>query len=189
MAGRGRARAATGTRTRPAAARRARPVANRRRRALFVGAGLFAGAVLATGMPVSALLTQHHQLSETAAALARVQAANQALSVQARHLGDPSTVSGLARTDYGMVPPGDKAYVILPPAGSSAAAIAGSGHVPLDGPPVVPGSPQSQALLGGGVPASSSSAGSRSAAASPHAGAKSGGGFWSRVLHTLEFWH
>ena len=149
----------------------------------------FAAVLLATSMPVSALLTQHRQLAGTAAALASAQSADTSLAAEAKALADAGTVDRLARTDYGLVPSGQKAYVILPPAGSSSAEVAGSGHVPLDGPPVEPGSAQSQQLLGLGgsssVPSSSGSQRSRTASGGHRAAP---GGFWARVARTLEFW-
>jgi cell division protein FtsB len=152
-------------------------------------AALFAVAVLSTGMPVSALLTQHRQLSSSSASLARLQAEDAALSAEAKGLTDPNTVSGLARSDYGLVPPGQKAYVVLPPSGASPSAVAGSGHVPLEGPPVVPGSAQSQALLGLGTTSTTAPAPNHSATGHGAPVASStGGGFWHRVLRTLEFW-
>lgn len=150
----------------------------------------FAAFVLVTSMPVSALLTQRHQLADTTAALARVRSADQALTAESRALSNPATVAGLARNDYGLVPPGQKAYVILPPAGSSSAEVLGSGHIPLGTAPVVPGSPQSRALLGLGSSPAPSGAGSEkhpSGSASSHA-SEAPTSFWGRVARTLEFW-
>lgn len=148
---------------------------------------LVAGVVLATSMPVSALLTQRRELGTASAALAQTDAANRTLAAQAKALTDAGTVSGLARTDYGLVPPGTKAYVILPPQGASPSVVATSGHVPLEGPPVVPGSERSRQLLGlgdagttGGSDVSHGSHGSSRPAPSTS--------FWSRVARTLEFW-
>jgi cell division protein FtsB len=158
-------------------------------RLLVVASALFAGAVLLTGLPVSALLAQHSQLSDASAALSQLQGADRALADQSRHLSQPGTVSGVARAEYGMVASGQKAYVILPPSGASPATVAGSGHVPLDGPPVAPGSAQSEALLGGGAtadPPVTMRPSSRRSASS--ASAHGSGSFWSRVVHTLEFW-
>jgi cell division protein FtsB len=165
-------------------ARLARLGSWRRPRPVVVVGLVFAGLVLMTSMPVSALLTQHHQLAATSAALAQAQDADRSLAAEAKALADGSTVGRLARTDYGLVPSGQKAYVILPPAGSSSAEVAGSGHVPLEGPPVEPGSSQSQQLLGLGGSASPAPA-SRPTSSSSHGAA---GGFWSRVARTLEFW-
>ena len=163
--------------------------ASRRTRLLVVASALFAGAVLLTGMPVSALLAQHGQLSDASGALSQLESADRALADQSQHLSQSGTISGVARAEYGMVAPGQKAYVILPPPGASAATVAGSGHVPLDGPPVAPGSAQSEALLGGGDssdPPVTTRTSSRHGA-TPAAGHGSGS-FWSRVVHTFEFW-
>ena len=126
----------------------------RRARGLLVLSAIFAVVVLATLMPFSALLSQREQLSSTAKQVSALTAQNKALRQEARELSDPSTVAGIARRDYGLVSPGSQAYEILPAAGSSLGSAASSGHVPLDGPPVVPGSQLSQELLGAGVPRS-----------------------------------
>ncbi|MHB8329622.1 MAG: FtsB family cell division protein [Acidimicrobiales bacterium] len=195
MTGRKPARAPAG-RARPAASPRRVPpsVGRRRARVLLVGAALFAVVVLATGMPVSNLLSQGHQLSSVSTELAQLQSANRTLTAETRRLTDPTTVNALARSEYGMVAPGQKAYVILPPPGSSAFAVVGSGHVPLQGPPVAPGSPESQALLG--VQPTSTPSSVAPALVAPRSGrtavgphnAAAPGTFWSRVVRTLEFW-
>lgn len=152
----------------------------------------FAAVVLVTSLPLSALLTQRHQLDSTSAALARAKSADRSLAAEAKALSNSGTVANLARNDYGLVPPGQKAYVLLPPAGSSSAAVIGSGHVPLGTGAVVPGSAQSRALLGlsdvgsrssSGATASRSNAGRSSSRSSP-----APTGFWGRVARTLEFW-
>ncbi|HXW32018.1 MAG TPA: hypothetical protein VEJ21_02920, partial [Acidimicrobiales bacterium] len=155
-----------GARRRPVGRERARAAKNKKKsrpplrrrlrlRPSVVAALGFAAVVLVTSMPVSALLTQHTQLSSTATALARARAADRSLGAEAAALGDASTVAGLARTEYGLVPSGQKAYVILPPAGSSSVTVTGSGHVPLGTGPVVPGSAESRQLLGLAPPSSS----------------------------------
>jgi Septum formation initiator len=163
--------------------------------------------VLATSLPVSALLTQRHAISSTAARQAKLHTEDSALSREVANLNDPSAIADVARSDYGFVHPGDKAYTVLPAPGSSASAAALSGHVPLNGPPVVPGSRTSQELLGAGsvpVTGSTSSATTSpsararaSTSASPHGssggassseGAPSSGSFLTRVRETLEFW-
>ena len=190
---------------------KSRPSLQRRRaRALLFGSGVFAIIVLATSMPVSALLSQRDQLSSTAQQVGRLQAQNKTLEQEARQLSNPSTVAGIARRDYGLVAPGSQVYEILPPSGASTLSAQGSGHVPLEGPPVVPGSARSQELLsagngqgtgasGGPVWAAKSSSASARSGGSANSGrlsatgrsARSGlasGGFWSRVASTLEFW-
>ncbi len=183
-------------------ARRVRPVERRRARALLIVAVVFAAAVLGGALPWSTLAGQHAQLSSASAQLSQLKAENRELAVQAGQLSNRATQAGLARQDYGLVEAGQKAYDILPPAGTGASSVTGGGHVPLDEPPVVPGSRRSEALLGvdtGNVtPAGDAArtsaatvaggqhpAGSRRAAID-HLGARS---FWGRVAGTLEFWN
>lgn len=174
---------------------------SRRMRALLIGACAFALLVLVTSMPVSALLTQHSQISQTAVQLRRLEAQNRTLKQETTELSNPSIVADIARRDYGLVSPGSQAYEILPVPGSSASAAQTSGHVPLDEPPVVPGSARSQALLGAGALAPitagaasrTSSANDSSGGASTTGGRGGGeltpkGGFWTRVADTLAFW-
>jgi hypothetical protein len=159
--------------------------------------------VLASAMPLSALMAQHQQLASSTSQIERLRVENRSLGDEARQLSDAAAVAGLARRDYGLVAAGQKAYDILPPPGAQEPTAADSGHVPLEEPPVVPGSSRSQELLGIGGDASAPSgvaAPDRGAAHVPagtqtSAGGGVGatgdadtGGFWSRVTHTLEFW-
>jgi len=184
---------------------------------MLIGACVFAAVVLGTSFPVSELLSQHAQLTSTERDLGGIEAQNSALGQEAKQLANPSTVANIARRDYGLVPPGSQAYEVLPAPGSAAGSGQSSGHVPLQGPPVMPGSEQSQQILsagtgpgtgstsnGTGGPASRGSAsgattqaGSTTGAVSSHKGSSASagpgtsggaGGFWTRVVHTLEFW-
>jgi len=171
----------------------------RRARTLLVGAIVFACLVLLTSFPIDGLLSQRSALTGTARELTTVRAENEALARQVSDLSNPSTVNDLARNDYGFVAPGQRVYDILPSSSPSGSALTGSGQVPLDGPPVVPGSARSQALIGVVAPAGSTSpvsatksshgrdpTGAASAAAveppEPHS-------YWGRVVQTLEFWN
>ncbi len=173
----------------------------RRRRALLIGACAFSLVVLVTSLPLSALLTQRSQISQTALQLRQLEDENRTLKQETTDLRNPSVVADIARRDYGLVSPGSQAYEILPAPGSSGSASQGSGHVPLDGPPVVPGSAQSQALLGAGAlsgvapgaTTAGSASGGNAAEGRPEGSSHGGGitpkgGFWTRVADTLEFW-
>jgi cell division protein FtsB len=164
----------------------------RRSRLLLLVAALFAGVVLATSFPFSDLLGQRGQLAAAQAQLNRLSSQNHSLATEALRLGDPATVAAIARADYGFVQPGQKAYDILPTAGAPLTSAANSGHVPLEGPPVAPGSAQSQSLLdaGAGVatPAGFSHGGAGGTKAGHESAPSQGSGLWGRVLHTLEFW-
>ena len=160
---------------------------------------VFAALVLLTTLPWTTLLDQHAQLASASAQVSQLQAENHALAAQARELSNKSTQAGLARQDYGLVEPGQKAYDILPAPGKAAPKAAAAGHVPLNEPPVVPGSRQSEELLGAGVisapavntpapaatPKTVGGTAQGSAVAANPLGARS---FWSRVGHSLEFW-
>lgn len=174
---------------------RAQSLQQRRSRTLLGSAALFALIVLATSFPVSSLLSQRGQLTADAGQLATLRQQDAALTRQVAQLRKPSTIDGLARTDFGLVRPGQKAYTILPPSSGSSPVIADSGVVPLDGPPVEPGSARAQQLTG--IPSGTASGGN-----SRHHGGSSAGhdraagapqtpppGFWSRVVRNLEFWH
>jgi cell division protein FtsB len=179
-----------------ATTRRAARVAakQRRSRLLVVVAVAFAAVVLATSFPFSELLGQRQQLATAQSQLNRLSSQNQSLAVEALRLGDPATVAAIARADYGFVQPGQKAFDILPTAGAPLTSAANSGHVPLEGPPVAPGSLQSQALLdagagGSGHAGSGTSHGTAGGSKGSQSAAPSqGSGLWGRVLHTLEFW-
>lgn len=164
---------------------------------MLIGAIVLAGVVLLTSFPVEGLLTQRSALSGAAHELGTVQAENQSLARQVSDLENPATVNGIARLDYGFVPKGQRVFDILPASNPSGTASSGSGEVPLSGPPVVPGSARSQALIG--VTAPPGGAGTPTAATT---GARSGGSdavvtgqspephsYWGRVVRSLEFWN
>jgi cell division protein FtsB len=177
------------------------PLERRRARALVLAAVVFAFIVVFFTMPWSVLASQHQQLSSDSSQVNQLQAENRALSAQARQLADPTAVAGLARQDYGLVRPGQRAYDILPPAGSGSTTVTDAGHVPLNQAPVVPGSRRSQELLGDGTgivtaataakTSGSQTQGERSLSSggAPQSSPPPSGGFWSRVAHTLEFWN
>jgi cell division protein FtsB len=181
-----------------------RSIQRRRTRTLLIASAVFAVVVLATSMPVSVLLSQHRQLSSTAKQLESLQLQNRALKREAEQLTNPATVADIARLDYGLVAPGSQAFEIVPAAGSPASTEQDSGAVPLDTPPVVPGSAQSQELLaagsGSGGGSSAGTTGQHSSAVAdsvshlpgasgrPRVQSGASSGFWTRVAHTLEFW-
>jgi cell division protein FtsB len=172
-----------------------RPVERRRARALLLAAVLFCGIVLLSALPWSTLLNERSQLSSASAEVLALRAENRALADQARQLSNTSIQTALARQDYGLVHPGQTAYDILPPPGTTSSNAVASGHVPLDEAPVVPGSRRSQELLEAGVGGATvpgdagATATDQTKGSTSRAGSRSGGGgFWSRVGHTLEFW-
>ena len=173
------------------------PVERRRARAIVLAAAVFAFVVVFFTLPWSVMASQHQQLASDSSQVTALESENRALSAQAGALADPAAAAGLAREDYGLVRPGQRAYAILPAAGSGSSALSNAGHVPLNQAPVVPGSPESQQLLAAGAgsvtpPAAPRTSGSQSAGerslSAPAGGQQAPAGFWSRVAHTLEFW-
>jgi len=177
-------------------------VERRRARAVLLAALLFAAAVLLGALPWSTLTDQHAQLTSASAQVNELQAQNRTLADQARALSSKETQAGLARQDYGLVEPGQKAYEILPASGTSSSTAVQAGHVPLNEPPVVPGSRRSEQLLGVDTASSTSANSATRTSAGPGAAGRSPSSqgvtltnalgersFWSRVVHTLEFWN
>jgi len=171
----------------------------RRARTLLIGAIVFASVVLLTSFPIGGLLSQRSALAGTAHELVTVKAENQALARQVSDLSDPATVNDLARHDYGFVPKGQRVYDILPASSPSGSASAASGQVPLNGPPVVPGSARSQALIGVVAPVvAPSTAGATNSVHAKDAAALASSdspappephSYWGRVVRSLEFWN
>jgi type II secretory pathway pseudopilin PulG len=146
--------------------------------------------VLATSFPLTVLLGQHRQLSAAAAQLSQLHHENALLAEQQQQLNSNAEVKRLAQQNYQLVQPGRSLFVILPPAGQSAA----TPGAPTAGDPAAqplvspaqapnmspdPGLPQTPVSTGG--------------TASPGGAAGSGvthpsSGFWSRITGSLEFW-
>lgn len=170
----------------------------RRRRFILAVSVAFAAVVLGTSFPASGLLSQHRQLSSTTAAIHRLQAENTALAEEQQQLNSKAEIHSLARKDYQLVDPGQTAYNVLPPGTQttkpSSAVIGDPGNQPLVAPahaagmspdPEVP-TTTTPAAAGGQTP---SSAGSGTGATTPTTQpTATSGGFWTRTLHSLEFW-
>jgi cell division protein FtsB len=178
---------------------RRRVIRRRRSRIIWVVCGAFCLLVLATSFPAHALFRQQSALNSSSAELDRLTAGNKELQSEATELSNPANIAALARSDYGMVSPGEKAYDVLPSAGSQQAS--SKGHTSLNQGAVAPGSSESQALLGdagsallptsgsgSGSSGSNSSGSNSSGSGSTGSGEKATPGLWGRVLDTLEFW-
>ncbi len=164
----------------------------------MIGAIVIASVVLLTSFPLEGLLAQRAELSSTGRELNSVNAQNEALTRQVSVLGETTTINDLARLDYGFVRRGQRAYDILPSSSPTGSALSASGLVPLDGPPVVPGSARSEALIGvadpTGAPTSSGtvrthSAGTRGALGASADEPPEPHSYWGRVVRSLEFWN
>jgi cell division protein FtsB len=167
-------------------------------------AALVALVILGTSFPFSGLLSQHRQLSSTAAQLRSVQGENRLLAEQEQQLNTQTDIDRLARQYYQMVLPGQTLFDVLPPSGLASAQSGGStpgdpGSQPLVDPSKAPdmtpdpGLAPSMPASGSSSPSGASTGGSSSSKAetSRSSGAPTGSApssFWSRVANSLEFW-
>jgi hypothetical protein len=140
---------------------------------------------IATSFPATALIRQHNAIATERAELDALGTGNKSLQNQADELSKPENVDALARREYDMVQRGQKAYTVLPNAGSGASADGGNS---LDQGSVAPGSSESQSLTG--VPSASAPHLGNTGGSVASTTARSGDApdLWVRVLDTLEFW-
>lgn len=73
------------------------------------------GFLFAFYFPTRTWLHQRSQRHAGVAQLASLRRANAQLQRKVHDLGQPGTIEDLARSQYGMAPPGAQAYVVLPP--------------------------------------------------------------------------
>jgi cell division protein FtsB len=157
----------------------------RRSRFVLVGGAVLSIVILGAWFPASALYHQHAALASTGAQLDQLHQQDAALAQESKNLSDSAEISRIAREQYQLVSPGQQAYEVLPPTGTSKAGAPYAGDPALKGP----ASPSSAAVLPPGSVTTTTQPG--------HAGATSGdstpppaapSGFFNRMLNTLEFW-
>lgn len=178
--GHGRPRAA-----KPAAAKGS----SGRARLAFVGAIVASAIVLFAWFPAGSLLSQRSNLHGTESELNTLHAQDSALAQENKNLSDGGEIGRIAREQYQLVSPGQQAYQVLPPPGATAAGTPYAGDPGSDGPVTPSATPE---LPPGGVTTTTTTP--APAAAHPsgtHASSPStpSGGFVSRMVHSLEFWH
>ncbi|MGD0313633.1 MAG: septum formation initiator family protein [Acidimicrobiales bacterium] len=166
---------------------------DRRRRIPVALAALFAVTVLATSFPISAIISQHRQLSAASTQLHQLQDENRSLAVQEHELNSKVAINEMAREDFQMVSPGQTLFDVLPPNKKTGRSTSGTSTTgdPADQPLVTPAeapdlSPQPG--LPAPIPTYTATPPTRSAS-STSAPAKSPSTFWGRVTDTLEFWN
>lgn len=82
---------------------------------VIVGIAVYLLAVF----PTRSYLLQRNQVKNTIAQVKAVQSSNQALQKKIDSMNSPSEIAHIARSQYGLIKPGEKAYVILPPSNST----------------------------------------------------------------------
>jgi cell division protein FtsB len=136
-------------------------------------AALIAGLVItATEFPLGQLMRGRAEASQASQQLKGLAAENRALAAQVTSLHQSGTVARIAHEEYGLVSKGQRSIVVLP---SRSTAHNGSGSGPLSST----GVPKSDLVPSDAI-VSPTSGGTQKV----HRGA----GFWTRVLHRLEFW-
>ena len=139
-----------------------------RARLILVAAVIGAMIVVGAEFPLKELLHQRSNLALTQQELATLAARNSSLTADVVALSSNSTVNAIAHEEYGLVKPGQSSYVILP-AANSAAAKQGLSIPAIPPQDLIAAGPVADPIATSAVP--------------------SGGGFWSRFLAHLEFWH
>jgi cell division protein FtsB len=167
-----------------------RAVQDRRRtRTLLIGSAALAALVLVAWFPGGPLLQQHAALAATDSALSTLRHQDSALALEQKNLNSPSEIERIARQQYDLVLPGQAAFQVLPPNGPATGTDAPYPGDPGLAAPVAPsGTPE---LSGSGLSVSTPATAHRVHTGRPAhvaAVATDGGGVFSRIIRTLEFW-
>jgi cell division protein FtsB len=161
----------------------------RRARVLLLGAVIVSAVLLCAWFPATSLLSQRSSLAAAQAQISTLHSQDGALAQEKKNLSDAGEIGRIAREQYQLVSPGQKAYEVLPPSGAAGAKTPYAGDPGSNGP-VTPSA--SAELPPGGVTTTTLAPGSSSGRSSG-SGSKSGTGqaspgFFTRVEHSLEFW-
>jgi cell division protein FtsB len=168
----------------------------RRARLLLLGAVAVSAVILFAWFPASSLLSQRSDLAGTESQLTTLHSQDAALAQEKKNLSDAGEIGRIAREQYQLVIPGQQAYEVLPPTGSTAGGTPYAGDPGSDGPvtpsaasELPPGS-TTTTTTSDAAGSSGTSTGAHPASAVSGAGASSqkSPGFVSRVVHALEFW-
>ncbi len=164
-----------------------------RARLAFAGAMVVSAIILFAWFPAGSLLSQRTNLHGTEAELHTLHAQDSALAQENKNLSDGGEIGRIAREQYQLVSPGQQAYEVLPPSGSTTSGVPYAGDPGSVGPVTPSATPE---LPPGGVTTTTTTTpGATTAAAHQHASdahgsspSTSSGGFVSRMVHSLEFW-
>lgn len=81
---------------------------------MVVASVVLVGVAFVTLFPTGAYLHQRRSLDQVSSQLARLRRQDASLAARAAKLETGAEVAKLARTDYGLVSPGQEAYAVLP---------------------------------------------------------------------------
>lgn len=99
---------------------------------LVIGSIALAAALFLFVLPSRTYLAQRHSMSAAETRLQVFRAQNAKLAAEAAHLQSDADIERVARQDYGLVKPGEKAYLIQP--SSPAPPATGAGSTPGSAP-------------------------------------------------------
>jgi hypothetical protein len=139
--------------------------------------------VLVAWFPASSLLNQHSNLASAQDQLAALHKQDAALAQEKKNLSDAGEIGRIARAQYQLVNPGQKAYEVLPPSGAAAAGTPYAGDPGSSSPATPSATPE---LPPGGVTTTTTAAGHSAHGTS--AAQLPGSSLLARMLHSLEFW-
>lgn len=91
----------------------------RSRKVTILVALLGVAVYLLAVFPTRSYLLQRSQVRHTISQVNAVQGANAQLQRQINSMNSPSQIENIARSQYGLVKPGEKAFVVLPPTTST----------------------------------------------------------------------
>jgi cell division protein FtsL len=157
---------------------------------MLLGGALLSLVILGAWFPASALYHQHSSLASAEAELSQLHQQDAALAQESKNLSDSTEIDRIAREQYQLVSPGQQAYEVLPPTGSSKAQAPYSGDPALSAP-VAPSSasvlpPGSETATTQLAPATRADVVVGEARAAHHSAPARG--ILGRMLNALEFW-
>jgi cell division protein FtsB len=94
---------------------------------LVLGAVALGGLVFLFVLPARTWLAQSRAMSQAERRAALLVQENKALAARAAQLQDPSYVERIARSQYGLVMPGQQAYSVVLPAATTTTTLASPG--------------------------------------------------------------
>ena len=160
---------------------------SRRTRLVLIGATVLSAVILAAWFPASALYHQRASLAGTNGQLLQLRSEDAALNQERQNLSDAAEIGRIARQQYQLVSPGQKAYAVLPPSGVAPANAPYAGD-PGNNAPVAPTA--ASELPPGTVTTTTqpTAVPPSQPRASVSSGAAPADGTLARMLNALEFW-
>jgi cell division protein FtsB len=157
-----------------------------RARLIFLGAVVVSAFVLFAWFPAGSLLKQRSSLATSEGQLATLHKQDAALAQEKKNLSDAGEIGRIAREQYQLVSPGQRAYEVLPPSGDTSAGTPYAGDPGSAGPITPSATPE---LPPGGVTTTTTPSTSATISHGDRTGStSSGSGLLSRMVQTLEFW-